>query len=48
MAAIWGSADKFHLKILVKGMKSAARIVLKKTWSESVSRDICEVLQWLM
>jgi hypothetical protein len=48
MAAIWGSADQVNLKILEKVMKSAARLVLNKKWSESVSNDIAEVLHWLM
>jgi hypothetical protein len=43
MTAIRGSADQIQLKVLVKVMKSAARLDPNKSWSDSVSQDMCEV-----
>jgi hypothetical protein len=48
MTDAWRSADQIHLKVLVKVIKSAVRLVLNKSWSDSVSQDMCEVLYWLM
>jgi hypothetical protein len=44
----WLGIEYRNLYLNIFFIKSAARLVLKKKWSDPISNDICESLNWLI